>query len=115
MGHSYGRQLRIADLIRKEIAGLIQFQTNDPRFKNVTVTDISLSKDMSRATIYVSFLQTDEKKDIIKALNKAASFLRCRLAEKADMRYTPKLEFSYDETLAQGRRITDIISQHKDI
>ncbi len=115
MGHSYGRQLRIADLIRKEIAGLIQFHTSDPRFKNVTVTDISLSKDMSQATIFVSLLQIEEQKETIKALNKAAGFLRCRLAEKANMRYTPKLKFNYDETLGQGRRITDIISQDKEI
>lgn len=109
MSHSFDRQDRISDLIRKEMANLLEYNAGDPRFKKVTVTDIKLSPDLAHATIFFTLYDLEEKAAVQKALNNAAAFFRCRLAEKLNMRKTPQLHFNFDEMLVEGRRIDDLL------
>lgn len=108
----YGRDLRIADFIRDELAEIIRRDMRDPRIGMVSVNEVTVSKDLSYAEVYVSSWQTredDERVEFISVLTKAAGFFRSELAKKHRMRTTPKLRFHYDEIVEKGPAMEALI------
>ena len=108
----YGRDLRVADFVRDELAQIIQRQMRDPRVGFVSVNDVRVSKDLSYADVYVSSLDTtqaSEKQDLVVVLNKAAGFFRSELAKRHRMRTTPKPRFHYDEVVDRGPQMEKLI------
>ena len=105
---------RVADLLKKEIALLIQNEVRDPRVGMASVTGVKVSKDLAYANVYVTLLgkaSAEEAEEGIAALNKAAGFMRSLLAKQVSLRTTPKLNFIFDETLARGQYMTDLIDE----
>jgi len=105
---------KVADLLKKEIALLIQSEVRDPRVGMASVTGVKVSKDLAHASVYVTLLgksNAEEAQEGIEALNKASGFLRSMLAKEVSMRITPKLKFIYDDTLAKGQHMTSLIDE----
>jgi len=109
MAHPYARQRRIGDLIKREIARLLQEEAQDPRFTMLSITAVQVSKDYGNAKVFVTLLDDENKVDIIKALNRAAGFLRFRLSQNVKLRGTPQLHFYFDERLERARRIEEFL------
>ena len=51
---------------------------------------------------------------ILKALNDAKSFLRGELSKRIDIRHTPELTFIYDDSIAYGSRIDEVLEKLED-
>lgn len=105
---------KVADLLKKEVALLIQSEVRDPRVGMASVTGVKVSKDLAHASVYVTLLgksNAEEARKGIEALNKASGFLRSMLAKEVSMRITPKLKFIYDDTLAKGQHMTSLIDE----
>ena len=105
---------KVADLLKKEIALLIQGEVRDPRVGMASVTGVKVSRDLAHASVYVTLLgktSSEEIQEGIDALNKAAGFLRSLLAKTISLRTTPKLNFIYDDSLARGQFMTDLIDE----
>lgn len=118
MKRRVNRGERIADLIQQSLAESLLKRMGDSRFQLVTVTGVTISKDLSYAKIFVSVLAADDEvKPIVKALNHAAKLLRHYLAQDIQLRIVPELKFTYDESVARGSRISSLINtalkQHK--
>lgn len=110
----FKRELRVADHLRRELAGLIRSEMRDPRVGLLAVNDVTVSKDLGYADVYVSSFGVEadpEKAELIEVLNHASGFLRTALARESTMRTTPRLRFHYDETLEQGVHLEDLIER----
>ena len=107
----YDRTRRVGELIQKTLAQMLLQDMSDDRFRLVTVTGATVSKDLSHAKIFVSVLMDDEEKikQTIQALNRAAKGLRYHLAKEVDLRVIPELKFEYDESTAHGFHISSLI------
>lgn len=126
------RQQRVADLIQRELAVLIQLELDDPRVGMVSVTGVDVSRDLAVADVYVTVMNsgsgtgdgdlpgpessegTLDKLEIdenLKALNKAAGFLRSQLARRSKLRTTPKLRFHFDESISRGNKLSSLIDE----
>jgi ribosome-binding factor A len=107
----YDRTRRVADLLQKTLAQMLLQDMSDDRFRMVTVTGVTVSRDLSYAKIYVSMLFDDAEKikQVVDALNRAAKSLRYQLAKEVELRIVPELKFIYDESTAHGFRISDLI------
>ena len=66
--HPYKRSQRVSDLIREEIADIIMNKVKDPRLGFVTVTGAKITEDLKIATIYLSILKEEEKKQLWRCL-----------------------------------------------
>jgi ribosome-binding factor A len=109
-----GRDLRVADFIRDEIASIIQREMRDPRVGLVSVNEERVSRDLSYADVYVSSLQADTEaaqQTLIEVLNKASGYFRSELAKRHTMRTTPKPRFHYDELMERGPRLEALIEK----
>jgi len=108
----FSRDLRIADFIRDEVAAIISRQIRDPRVGMVSVNDVTVSRDLSYADVYITTLDAESSEDrseVVAVLNKAAGYFRTELAKRHSMRTTPRLRFHYDEAAERGPRMDALI------
>lgn len=100
---------RIAEMLQRKLAQLIQLEVKDPRLpKFVTISAVDVTADLSYAKVYFTVL-TDDKKQAEKILNNAASYLRSAVAKTSKLRTIPQLTFIYDESIEYGRRLSQLI------
>lgn len=114
MPKEYSRSERVADFIKREVALLLQRELRDPRVSNPNVNAVVVSRDMSSAKIYVTFMGVDtaeQAKEAIEALNGAAGFIRSQVAAQHAMRSTPKLRFYFDESVRTGEHLSNLIDR----
>lgn len=106
---------RLASNIKRHISEIIQYDLKNKDVGHVTVTDVEITKDMSYATVYVTFF--DERgvpTERIEELNKAKGFVRTQLSQRLSIYKTPDIIFKYDESLNKGQRIDEILDQIKE-
>ena len=94
----------------REIAVILR-EIKDPRIPAVTsVTGIQVSKDLKTAKVFFSALEGDPK-EVRKGLTSAAGFIRRELAARLNLRNTPELFFTHDDSLAYGANIQRLLRQ----
>ncbi|MGD8498818.1 MAG: 30S ribosome-binding factor RbfA [Chromatiales bacterium] len=109
--HEFGREERVGAEIRRELAVLLRDEARDPRLTRVTVQEVRVVRDLSHAKVYFTVLDSSQAKATEAALNKAAAFLRRRLAESMNLRTVPRLAFVYDKSIETGNRLSSLIDQ----
>jgi len=103
---------RIANIIKKNIAEIIQFQLKDPNVGFVTITDVQVTSDNSLAKIYVMFLGQNPRKEAgLNALKHSKGFIRTELGKTLSIRKVPELLFILDDSLERANKINDIIKK----
>ena len=109
----FGRDLRVADMVREELARIIHGKVRDPRVGSVSVNDVRVSRDLSFADVYVSSMdarEPAEQANLVEILNRASGFFRSELARRHSMRTTPKPRFHYDVAVERGPRLEQLIT-----
>lgn len=80
----------------------------------VSVTSVKVSRDLAYAEIFITLLgRTDvtEAKEGVDALNKASGYLRKLLAKSVNLRTTPRLKFTYDDSVIKGQQLSELIDK----
>ena len=107
----FNRAHRVADLIQRELALLVQQEVDDPRVGLVTISDATVSRDLAVSDVYFTVLPVKDTAAVEEVLNQSAGFLRTRLAKTLNIRSTPKLRFHYDNTMNTGIKLSQTIDQ----
>ena len=107
------KQERIAGIIRKGIAEIIQIELKNPHLGFVTIPEVKVSADISYATVYVSFIIEGQEFEGMKVLEKSKGFIRSKLASRLDTRRCPELRFVLDEGYKKEARITELLENSK--
>lgn len=111
MPRDYQRTDRIADLLARELATLIQREVSDPRVKFATISSVELSKDYSIAKVYVNVLDKTKIAEILAGLDSCKGFLRSLLAKRTELRGVPRLRFVHDESFERGYHIEQLLRE----
>lgn len=116
MPREFGRHRRVADQIQREMAAILQKYAQGPASGLLTVSTVDVSPDLRNARVYVTCLDNQtEAHAVIEDLNEMAGQFRRELAKTSTMRYVPKLDFRFDETLKHANYLTSLIdSLHTD-
>ena len=104
------RPERIADTLREEIAQIVGYELEDPRLTMVTVTDVRVAPNLRDASVYVT-VHGDEKEHLeaLKALEKAAPYVRKQLGFSLNLRHTPVLHFVRDTVEEKAERVNALL------
>ncbi len=102
---------RIASDITKYLSNILMLETNDELFKQITIIDVVVSKDLSFAKVYFTSLSELSHEKLEKELNEAAPFLRGKLAKVLEIRNIPELKFIYDTSIEYAQNIENIIKE----
>ncbi|MGQ7244384.1 30S ribosome-binding factor RbfA [Salinicola sp. V024] len=110
----FKRTDRVADQLQQELAVLIQREIKDPRLGMVTVSSVTVSRDLGYADIYVTLLGENDPervKENMAVLKRAAGFLRSQIARRIKLRHVPELRFHYDESVVRGHKLSALIDE----
>jgi len=103
---------KINNELKKELSVLIR-DIKDPRVPSlVSVIKCEVTKDLKFAKVFVSVMGSDEqKKEALKGLKNAASYLRREISHNLKLRATPELNFVLDNSIEYGSHIMDVIKK----
>lgn len=110
----FKRSDRVAQTLQKEIAIILQREVKDPRIGMVTVSDVEVSRDLAYAKVFVTFLFAEDQgqvEDALRGLEKASPYIRTLLGKAMRLRIIPELRFIYDQTLVEGMRMANLVTQ----
>lgn len=110
------RQLRVAELIRHEIAAVLaRGDVHDPVLARhiVTIAEVRLSPDLKLATAYVMPLGGGDLAPVLKALAANAKVLRTEVARRVNLKFAPELRFRADETFDEATRIDRLLRSER--
>lgn len=100
--------------IRAEIARILREDATDRRLRLVTLTRVDVAPDLTRADVFWSVIESRDgapREDTERALERAAGFVRHRLAEALALRRVPTVHFHYDPSLALGSETLGLLRQ----
>jgi len=109
MPRDFKRAERVAGTLRRELAQLIQAEVKDPEVGFIGLSDVEVTRDLAHAKVFVTVFEPEKAAGSIKALNKAAGYLRRRLGKEMRIRAVPELHFVHDASVETGRRMDDLI------
>ena len=105
------RLQRIADRVRQELSEMLIREINDPRLKNIFVTDVKIDKELAYADVYVSAIEGAERSaEILEGLESASGFLRRTLSSRVEIRAFPRLRFHWDPTPENADHIEKVLA-----
>ena len=105
------RLQRIADRIRQELSEMLIHEINDPRLKQIYVTDVKVDRELAYADIYVSAVEgVSRSADVLAGLESASGFIRRTLASRLELRTFPRLRFHWDMTPENADHIEKILA-----
>ncbi len=79
----------------------------------VSITDVSLTKDMGDCKIYLQCLDSKDEDDILKTINKHQKLLKEGLAQNLKIRKIPNLIFKFDHSLDNYNQIESLLNKEK--
>jgi ribosome-binding factor A len=104
------RTRRVAELIRRALADIIRDRLPDHGLGLLSITATEVTRDLSRATVFISLLGEEEDQErATKTLNEESSVLRYELSRTLNLRHTPEIQFRYDLSIERGARLSRLI------
>ena len=102
---------RINEEVQRELSELIR-SLKDPRVQTMlSITRVDTTSDLRYAKVYVSVLEEAREKEAMKGLKSAGGWLRRELGQRLQLRYTPELVFTLDDSLKYGAHMFDLLEK----
>lgn len=106
------KQKRIASDMARVISEILLEDARDNILKQITITYVEVTNDLSFAKVYFTSLIDDlGHEELEREMKEASPFIRKLVAEKMDLRNTPKLNFIYDTSISYANNIERIIKE----
>ncbi len=104
------RMDKINEMMKREIGSILLAEMADPRMSFVSITHVSVTRDLSLARVSFSVLgDQNHVSEVEKGLNGASGFIRKLISQRVSIRHIPAIEFIYDDSIVYGARIEQTI------
>lgn len=108
------RQLRVGELVRKELSDILsRGDVRDPVLETtvVTVPEVRMSPDLKHATVMIMPLGGLNADAVIKALARNSKWLRGQVSRRLTMKFMPDFHFKLDTRFDDDDRIDRLLHQ----
>jgi len=108
------RQLRVGELIRRTLAGILtRGEIHDPDLNrmSITVGEVRVSGDLRIATAFVLPLGGEGGEDALSLLRKNRYELRHAVSKELTLKHSPELRFQLDDTFDRIDETNRLLSQ----
>lgn len=103
---------RIGSEIAQELSMICATEAHDNLLKTITITGTEVTNDLGLCKVFFTTTSDMDQKALERELNdETSSYLRTKIAERIEMRHTPKLRFVFDNSVAYGNKIEKIINE----
>ena len=107
----YKRSQRVGHLIKKEVSDIILNRLKDSRLGFITVTDVRVTDDLKLARVHYSVLKDEDREVTGRILEASRPYIRSELGKRIKMKFTPELEFLFDEGPSYGDHISRLFKE----
>lgn len=105
------RTSRVGENVRDALVEVFRHDIKDVQLGWASFSEVEVSPDLHYAKVYVTGLKEEDAKATVEALRKIAPKVRHFLGKRIHLRYTPELDFRYDETAMRALRIETLIAE----
>ena len=107
------RLTRVNELLKREIARLIENMHGRPASMLASVTQVNASVDLRQATVYVSVFggTPAQRREFFEELDSERVAFQHELARQLGFKHTPVLTFRDDRRQEQGDRVLAILAE----
>jgi ribosome-binding factor A len=103
--------IRLNKIVHREMSSLLHTLFRESA-QNISVTAAAVSPDLRDACVYFSVVgDGDAVARAEKFFLKNAKFLRRRLFQRVRIKYSPRLNFRYDDSIERGQRTIAILEK----
>jgi ribosome-binding factor A len=103
---------RIGSQIAQELSTICATEAHDSLLKAITITNVEVTNDLGLAKVYFTTLDNTEPNILEKQLNdETAGYLRTKIADRIEIRHTPKIRFTYDKSIEYGNKIERLLNE----
>jgi len=86
-------------------------EISDPRLLGVSITDVTVDRELTLAHIYFSALEGAERaKEVLEGFHHAQGYFRRELSRRIALRVFPRLSFHWDPTFERAEKIERLIA-----
>jgi ribosome-binding factor A len=105
------RTSRVGENVRDALVEVFRHDLKDVQLGLTSITGVDVSPDLHYARVFMSGFKEDETKQVVDALQNARGRVRHFLGKRIRLRYTPELDFKYDEAPERGGRIESLLAE----
>ena len=105
------RNLRVNQLIKKELSQIILKEINFPQDVLATITRVETSANLIQSKVYVSVMPEGQAEQVLKILNQRIYDMQQLLNKRLKMRPTPKIEFIEEKATKEAGRVEELLEQ----
>jgi ribosome-binding factor A len=107
------RTSRVGESVRDALVEVFRHDLKDVKLGFTSITGVDVSPDLHFARVFISGLKEEETREVVEALQNARGAVRRYLGKRIRLRYTPELDFKYDEAPERGGRIEALLAGMK--
>jgi ribosome-binding factor A len=97
--------------VRDALVEVFRFDLKDVSLGLASITGVEVSPDLHFARVFVSGFNEEETRSLIDELQQRRGRIRSYLGKRIRLRYTPELDFRYDDTAARADRIEALLKE----
>ena len=115
-GYPSQRQLRVSELIKRELAELIlriEFFDNNFETSSISISEVRCSPDLKIATVYVISIENEKSENFVELLNQHKKEFRYQLGKNLNLKFTPEIRFVKDISIDQMLKTERLIESTK--
>lgn len=109
---------RVGERIREELSTrILRGELHDPRAADAVISAVKVTEDLSLARVYVRSLHpldAHEREGLLKALERAAGYLRRSVGTALGTRSVPELRFAWDDSIDRAVSIERLFAEIAD-
>jgi ribosome-binding factor A len=106
------RLQRVRELLKREIGEAIRREFHVGECGLISVNDVDVAGDLKSATVFISILgNSDQQKRGFQLLTDHRVRLQNLVGRSVVLKYTPALKFVFDDSIARGNRVLQIIEE----
>lgn len=104
------RTSRVGENVRDALVEVFRHDLKEP-LGLTSITGVDVSPDLHYARVFLSGLKEEETRAVIERLQEQRGRVRHFLGKRIRLRYTPELDFRYDEAPERGGRIESLLAE----
>jgi ribosome-binding factor A len=105
------RTSRVGENVRDALAQILRTDLKDVDVGWSSISEVEVSPDLHYARVYMTGLKEEDTKKAVEELRRVAGKVRHLLGKRIHLRYTPELDFRYDETAMRALRIETVLRE----
>ena len=105
------RTSRVGENVRDALVQVLRSDVKGFDLGWSSISEVEVSPDLHYARVYITGLKEEETKKTVEELRRLAGAARHALGKRIHLRYTPELDFRYDETAMKALRIETLLRE----